>query len=88
MDALFKNINILRPLSVEELPETVRIGDHVIKVEMLSNVNKLLGALTKHSLIHNNVKIVTVLASLSTILSSVNKLELGFVNKHMMQMKK
>ena len=43
-DVLFKNINILRPLSVEELPETVRIGDHVIKVEMLANINRLLGA--------------------------------------------
>ena len=43
-DALFKGINILRPLYVEELQATVRIGDHVIKVEILSNINKLLGA--------------------------------------------
>ena len=43
-DAMFKNINILRPLSVEELPATVRTGDHVIKVEMLANINRLLGA--------------------------------------------
>ena len=43
-DALFKDINILRPLSVEELPETVLIGGHVIKVEILSNVNRLLAA--------------------------------------------
>ena len=31
-NVLFKGINILRPLSVTEFPETVRIGDHVIKV--------------------------------------------------------
>ena len=43
-DAMFQNINILRPLSVEELPATVRTGDHVIKVEMLANINRLLGA--------------------------------------------
>ena len=43
-DALFKDNNILRPLSVEELPETVLINGHVLKVEMLSNVNRLLGA--------------------------------------------
>ena len=43
-DALLKTINILRTLSVEELPETFRIGDHVINVEMLSNVNRLLEA--------------------------------------------
>ena len=43
-DALFKDINILRPLSVEELPKTVLINGHVLKVEMLSNVNRFLGA--------------------------------------------
>ena len=43
-DALFKDNNILRPLSVEELPETILINGHVLKVEMLSNVNRLLGA--------------------------------------------
>ena len=43
-DALFKDNNILRPLSVEELPETVLINGHVLKVEMLANVNRLLGA--------------------------------------------
>ena len=43
-DALFKDNNILRPLSVEVLPETVLINGHVLKVEMLSNVNRLLGA--------------------------------------------
>ena len=43
-DALFKDVNILRPLSIEELPETVLINGHVIKVEMLSNINSLLGA--------------------------------------------
>ena len=43
-DALFKDINILRPLYVEELPKTVLINGHVLKVEMLSNVNRLLGA--------------------------------------------
>ena len=43
-DVFFKNINILRPLSFEELPATVRIDDHVIKVEVLANINRLLGA--------------------------------------------
>ena len=36
-------IQCARPLSVEELPETVLINGHVLKVEMLSNVNRLLG---------------------------------------------
>ena len=43
-DDLFKDVNSLRPLSIEELPETVLLNGHVIKVEMLSNINRLLGA--------------------------------------------
>ena len=39
-DALFKDNNILRPLSVEELPETVLINGHVLKVEILSVITK------------------------------------------------
>ena len=39
-----KIFNISRPLSIEELPETVLINGQLIKVEMLSNVNSLLGA--------------------------------------------
>ena len=40
-DAFFKDNNILRPFSVEELPETVLINGHVLNVIMLSNVNRL-----------------------------------------------
>ena len=43
-NAFFKNINIVRSLSVEELPATVRISDHVIKVKTLANINRRLGA--------------------------------------------
>ena len=37
-------IYIMRPLSIEILPETLLINGHAIKVEMLANKNSLLGA--------------------------------------------
>ena len=43
-DAIFKNLNIGRPLSIEELPDVVFIDGRAVNLELLSNVNQLLGA--------------------------------------------
>ena len=59
-DALFKYINILRHLSIEEFPETVIIDDLVIKVEMLPNVNRLLGAM---SIFENHKHVLPVISN-------------------------
>ena len=39
---IFKNINIFRPLSVDELPNTLTIGSQLISIEMLTYYSELL----------------------------------------------
>ena len=65
----------MRPFSVEELPETVLINGHVLKVEMLSNVNILLGAkilFDKDVLLGNGLMFTTNGYCFSLILAKQN----------------